>query len=460
MKIGRLNYRIKMPDITLFSNRRSILVNRILRDISILLSPYHYYFIQGHSHLTESEINEVRHTLEYGGLDVVKQYDVEMAALIGSGYGLSFAAGRMAFYSLLKSLNIGNGDEVILLGFTCSVMVNAVLRTGAKPVFTDVDLETFGSDPEAIEDKITNRTRMVVAQHTFGIPCKIEEIAKIVRKYGLFLVEDCALTLDSSSGGIKVGNFGDAAIFSTDHTKPLNTLIGGFLYTRDAKLFGKIADNAASLPHLDVAHQRRLYERFLYERSYYAFRHHCRTIFRNGLASFNRRLFRSNRHPVFLEEDYGKPTESGVKYPYPAKIPPFLAQVGLLELKRWNNEREKRINLLKSYIRIMRTSGGTNWLPKAYEESSLDIVPLRFIFTHPDAVKIRLRMEKYVDTNMFWFKQPIVCCPAGMDNLGYIIGTCNRAEVAGVYIINWPCVIPDGGEENILEVFQKVMCSI
>lgn len=458
MQIGRLNFRIKMLDITLLSSRRYILFNRILRDISILLSPYHYYFIQGHSHLTERDINEVRNTLEYGGLDVVKQYDVEMATLIGSGYGLSFAAGRMAFYSLLKSLNIGNGDEVILLGFTCSVMVNAVLRTGAKPVFTDVDLETFGSDPKAIEDKITNHTRMVVAQHTFGIPCKIEEIANIVRKYGLFLVEDCALTLDSSSSGIKVGNFGDAAIFSTDHTKPLNTLIGGFLYTRDSKLFGIIAENAASLPHIDVAHQRRLYERFLYERTHYAFGRHRSAIFRNGLASFNRRLFMTNRHPVFLEEDYGNPTKSSDKYPYPAKIPPFLAHVGLLELKRWNNEREKRINLHKSYISIMRTSGGTNWLPKAYEESSLDIVPLRFVFTHPDAVKIRLRMEKYVDTNMFWFKKPIVCCPDGIDTLGYINGTCRKSEEAGANIINWPCVIPNGGEEKILEVFQKVMC--
>lgn len=433
--------------------------NRMLSDIKKLMSPHHFYFIQGHPELTEDEVAQVSSILHSTCPEIIDQYEKEMTALIGEGYGMSFAAGRMAFYSVLNALNIGQGDEVILLGFTCSVMVNAVLRTGAKPIFTDIDLETFGSDPKSIKDKITNRTKMVVAQHTFGIPCKIEEIKKIVRKRGIFLVEDCALTLGSTSNGTKVGNFGDAAIFSTDHTKPLNTLIGGFLYTRNSKLFNKITYNSSSIPQLDFAHQERLYNELLYERDLYEFGHHRRAIFRNVLTSIYLRMTSTNNNPVFLEEDYGDPIKISDKYPYPSKMPSFLAQIGIFELKRWHNESKRRTKLLEAYISIVQNSGNANWLPKAYQDSSLDIIPLRFIFTHSGAAKIKSKMEKYLSTNMFWFKQPIVCCPAGMDELFYIDGTCRRSEEAGKNIINWPCAISSTGEEKILDVFKNIMCS-
>lgn len=83
----------------------------------------------------------------------MSEYEQRFSALVGSGYGISFAAGRMAFYMIMKALGIGEGDEVILPGFTCSVMPNAVWRTGAKPVFADIDEDTFGSDVEGLKKK-------------------------------------------------------------------------------------------------------------------------------------------------------------------------------------------------------------------------------------------------------------------------------------------------------------------
>ena len=207
-----------------------------------LTLPYKFGFVTGHSYLTAGQISKIRKTLSSNNsLDVVSSYEHQMTSLIGSGFGISFAAGRMAFYSLLKALNIGIGDEVILPGFTCSVMPNAVWRSGAIPVFADIDKDTFGSDPVEIEKRISSRTKLIVAQHSFGIPCDIPAIVEVGKKHGIFVVEDCAIALDSAINGIKVGNWGDAAIFSTDHSKPLNTLIGGFLYTKDivvGKLIG------------------------------------------------------------------------------------------------------------------------------------------------------------------------------------------------------------------------------
>lgn len=134
--------------------------------LKLLTLPYQIGFVQGHSHLTEQQVLQIKQVLNSNNSDhIVRQYEQRMAALIGSGYGISYAAGRMAFFTILKILNIGLGDKVILPGFTCSVMPNAVWRTGATPVFADIDLETFGSDARGIEKRITSRTKLVVAQH-------------------------------------------------------------------------------------------------------------------------------------------------------------------------------------------------------------------------------------------------------------------------------------------------------
>jgi len=176
--------------------------------------------------------------------EIVRAFESSFAAIVGSGEAVSYGSGRMAFYSLMKVLGIGEGDEVILPGFTCSVMVNAILRVGATPIFSDIEEDTFGSEPKSIERSLTARTRMIVAQHTFGYPCDIEAILQIANQSGVFLVEDCATSLGTTVGGRTVGDFAHAAIFSTDHTKPINTLIGGMLYTQDQGLAGKCALNS------------------------------------------------------------------------------------------------------------------------------------------------------------------------------------------------------------------------
>jgi len=380
-----------------------------------------------------------------------------MTALIGKGYGISFAAGRMAFFSLLKVLNIGAGDEVILPGFTCSVMPNAIWRTGATPIFADIDIETFGSNAEGIEKKITSHTKLVVAQHSFGIPCKIREIIELCKKHDIFVIEDSAIALDSSVSGIKVGNWGDAAIFSTDHSKPMNTIIGGFFYTKNKTLYKKVKEISANLPQLEKAHQERLFNQFLFERKNYAPTRYPRGIVTcNIQAVIKKFIFRS--HPfTFLEADYRKEMSSCSSYPYPAKLPPFLAKIGLFELDRWETEKQRRIDLLENYLTIMRELNFDMYLPQAYSNPDMDIVPLRFVFQHPDSERIKKKMARYIDVNWTWFSQPIICCPDGPESLGYQIGSCELGEETGKTIINWPCAIPENWESRTIEIFRKVM---
>ena len=187
--------------------------------------PY-FGFVEGHSHFSVEDLEEIRKLVVDDSEEVISSYEKTFAKLIGNGEALSYASGRMAFYEVLRHLNLIKDDEVILLGFTCSVMVNAVLRAGLTPVFSDIDPDTFGSSPFSIEKLITPNTKVIVAQHSFGIPCQIEKIQSLAREKSIFLIEDCALSVGSKFKGIIVGNFGDATIFQQTIVNRLILLLG------------------------------------------------------------------------------------------------------------------------------------------------------------------------------------------------------------------------------------------
>ena len=119
-------------------------------------NPY-FGFVEGHSHFSVEDLEEIRKLVGDESEEIISSYEKAFAKLIGDGEALSYASGRMAFYEVLRYLKLQQDDEIILLGFTCSVMVNAVLRAGLTPVFSDVDPDTFGSSPFSIEKTDNNK---------------------------------------------------------------------------------------------------------------------------------------------------------------------------------------------------------------------------------------------------------------------------------------------------------------
>lgn len=409
--------------------------------------PY-YGFIQGHDYLDDKALESIRQLIGETKSEALTEFENLFAGIIGEGKVVSFAAGRMGFYALMKFLGIGEGDEVILQGHTCSVMPNAVWRTGAKPVFADIDPETFGSSAEAVEKVITKRTRMIVAQHSFGIPCEIKAIKELASARGIFLLEDCAITLESRVNGVRVGNFGDAALFSTDHSKPLNTFIGGLIYTRNEELYARLHEIRAESEDLPDERQRSIWSKFLFERSYYNPQNYRKSFLVNIVNKVLRR-----EKDSYLTDDYGKDPSSN--YPYPARLPSFLGRLGLYELQRWDEEKRKRQQLLSKYLELSASLGLSKFLPRVYFDGNLEIVPLRFVFTHPDAVSIRKKMAKFIDISWFWFDKPIITCKDPRE-LGYENGSCSISEGIGKNVINWPCVLDHEYDNNILDIFERV----
>ena len=163
----------------------------------------------------------------------IERYEREFARRIGVRHAVSFAAGRTALYALLRAFDVGEGDEVLVPLPTHVVVVNAVRYVGAVPIFVDCSAETITLDLDEAERRISPRTRVLIAQHTFGIPVDMDAAAELARRHDLVLIEDCVHALGSTFGGRSVGSIGRGAFFSTEETKTISSTMGGVATTDD-----------------------------------------------------------------------------------------------------------------------------------------------------------------------------------------------------------------------------------
>ena len=427
-------------------------VSKAFKLLRSIFTPFQFGFIQCHSYLTERQLGQIKSLLyskdNLEKQQVILEFEERFGKLVGPGMALSFASGRMAFYALMETLGIGEGDEVIITAFTCSVMPNAVMKRGAVPVYADMDKDTFGSNANAIQKVITSKTRLIVAQHSFGIPCDIEPIIRLAKEHRIYVVEDCAISLDSSLNGIKVGNWGDAAFFSTDHSKPLNTIIGGVLYTQNPVIHEGVGRLARISPQLSHEHQQNLHQKMLFERKHYIPTRYPRAWIFSFIAKIKSKILGA-KHIIFLEDNYTSPSSKKERYPYPAAMPAFLALLGIFELERWNMEKARRKSLLSILVAKLQQSALSASLPAVYSDSTRDIVPLRFVFTSTDSRPLIQQLGQYIDVNWIWFRKPITCAIEGMKSLNYISGSCSVSEEIGREIVNFPCNITERTELDL-----------
>ena len=397
-------------------------------------SPY-YGFFQGHNYISLKEINIIKNSILVEDHKLIEEYENDFSNLIGKGTCISYASARMGFYELLKILEITSDDEVIILGFTCAVMINAIIKAGGKPIYSDIDLNTLGSDPDSIKNKITDKTKVIVAQHTFGIPCQIEKIKEITLENNIFLIEDCALTLGSKINGTNVGNFGDAAIFSTDHSKPINTILGGLVYTNNINLAKRLKSSQNKLPELPTKKKLTLWQEFNIERKYFSPKHYSKFFLIQAYSKFLNKLL--HKPKLFISEDFSS-TPIFNKY-YPAKLPTFLAHIGLIEIRRWNTVKEIRKTQLKGLIYIAKKLKIK--IPLAYFDNTLEIIPLRFIWVQKNGEGCRNILGKFINVSWTWFLSPVVGTDEAIENYGYSSESCPNAESIFKDIINIPCTL-------------------
>jgi dTDP-4-amino-4,6-dideoxygalactose transaminase len=145
----------------------------------------------------------------------------EIAQFVGASHAVGCNSGTDALHFPLVAAGIGSGDEVIIPGFTFFATGEAVSYTGATPVFADVEEGTFNLDPKSFREKITTRTKAVIAVHLFGQCANLEDIARICKEKKLLLIEDCAQCIGADYQGKRAGSWGDFGGFSFYPTKNL-----------------------------------------------------------------------------------------------------------------------------------------------------------------------------------------------------------------------------------------------
>jgi dTDP-4-amino-4,6-dideoxygalactose transaminase len=161
-------------------------------------------------------------------------FERRFARLLGDDVvAAAFWKGRVALYALLRALGVGRGDEVVVPGFTCVAVPNAIRLAGAAPVYADIEPGGYNLDADRIRELVSPSTRALLVQHSFGIPARIDELADVAARHGLLLVEDCAHTLGGRHHGRPLGTAGDGAFFSFQWSKPVTTGLGGMAITRD-----------------------------------------------------------------------------------------------------------------------------------------------------------------------------------------------------------------------------------
>ena len=192
------------------------------------------------------EITRLSRQAQPPGDEVVVEWEEALAAYVGVGEAAVVNSGRRAMTLILEHLSLGEGHEVIIPAYTLKDLVPLIQRTGAKVVPADIDPETFGILPEAVEERITPSTKAIIALHPFGVPCAIEQVVAIADQRGIPLVEDCAHSLGATAGGRQTGSYGYAGFLSFETTKPVNTFGGGAVCTSVSDLARYVREKTAS----------------------------------------------------------------------------------------------------------------------------------------------------------------------------------------------------------------------
>lgn len=280
---------------------------------------------------------------EYSQGKYVRRLEGWFKRCFGVRFAVSFDSGRSAEYAMLTSLGIGKGDHVLIQAFTCVAVPNAVLWTGATPIYVDVLKNSFNMDPLDLKRKITKDAKAVIVQHTFGISANIDAIQKIARAHKLILIEDCAHSLGGAVRGKRVGTFGDVSFFSFGRDKVVSSVFGGMVITNSEKIGTAIAKFQKDLPFPSVFWtMQQLFHPVLFFTILptYHFFHLGKVILRLG-----QKLHLLSLAVAQAEKRGEKPSS------YPRRLPNALAALALLQLKRLEGFNRKRRAIARIYSR-------------------------------------------------------------------------------------------------------------
>ena len=351
-----------------------------------------------------------------------------------------FWRGRVALYAILRSLGIGPGDEVIVPAFTCVAVPNAILYTGAVPVYVDIDERTYTADPAAVAAAMGPRTRAVLAQNTFGLSSDLDALSAVAAPHGVVVIDDCTHGLGGTYRDRPNGAASDAAFFSTQWSKPISTGLGGIAVTTDPRLARALRtlERTAAEP---AARERVLLGTMLVARERVAT---PRTL-RTGRAVY-RAASRAGVVPGSSSQ--GELKGSAMPGSFLTRMSAFQARLGSTRLTMLDAKVRQRRAIAAHYSAWLVAHGRT----AAHEPESARHAFLRYpLRVHERDAFLATAARRGLDLGD-WFHSPLYPIRGDLSAWGYRWGSNPVAERVVSEIVNLPTdVRPEGRELRAVE---------
>ncbi len=378
--------------------------------------------------------------------NIVSRYQAAFADWFKAKNAFAFWKGRVALYAILKASGIAPGDEVILPGYTCVVNANAIKYLNAKPVYVDIEPNTFNMNPVLLESKITPKTKIIIAQHTYGYPCDMDAVMNIADKNGIAVVEDCCLALGSKYKGKMAGTLGKAAYFSSQWNKPFTTGIGGMVITSDVDLAAKIESlqaNEMCLPSrsevIMLRAQLAVYRLFIYPRTTAFAQNVFRYLTKKGLVIGS---WTVNESTTVMADDFFK----GMSV--------VQAWSGLRQLKKIERNIAHREKIASLYDRLFEEKG---WKSREYDRNVMDPVMVRYPVRIAQKDKALREATKAGVELGSWFECPLHPIDTPLETYDYKSGMCPEGEKAAREVVNLP--LHPRVSEKIAERTVEFICN-
>jgi len=330
------------------------------------------------------------------GEQEVAEFEKKFANYLGVKKALAFNSGRTALYAALQTLKLNPGAEVIVPAYTCAIVFEVVLRLGLKPVLVDADPKTYNVKPELISKSITSKTKVIIPVHLFGQPCEMDEVIETAKKHGLYIVEDVAQALGAKYKKVKVGTFGDLAIFSFGPGKSITSGEGGALVVNNTELKENVTDFQAKLKMPDLNWNLMLVRNILAMKMfskqvfYGAVRGHLEESLAKGDQEIVENCLklahkgkRTNLHPT-------------IKL---AKMPSVSAAIARMQLKKLDTINRKRRTNAEELSKLLSDTTDFIQLPRTrdYVESTFTRYTIRLLKNSREILKARL-LKQGIDT--------------------------------------------------------------
>lgn len=339
-------------------------------------------------------------------------------------HAYAFSSGRAALHAILETLSLRPDDEVLLQAYTCVAVPDPILWASAKPVYVDCAENTFKMSPVDLERKITVKSRVLIIQHTFGLPADMDALLAIAKKHNLFVIEDCAHALGAEYNGKRVGTFGDAAFFSFGRDKVISSVFGGMVVTVDDTIARRLKDWQATLP------PARLWWIFQ-QLNHPVVTVKVKLLYRTGIGqlimALSKLLHITSKAVHAIEKRGGKPAFT--KY----CMPEALAVLALHQFKKMEHFNMHRRTIAHFYSK--KVVGHSSFrLPELQEGH----IYLRYTIQTQHAAKILAEARKRDIFLGDWYRTPIAPNGVDYDAIGYKIGSCPNAEKLADESINLP----------------------